>query len=483
MLAAQQRFLENASYRYKIGRHVAKEMVKRSNGFPQGLSGSITAALSVMTLWHRAVEEAAPEARTSSLMDDSNIRTEGPSHADTMDKAWKASCKVDEVLGNKVNLKKTVFASNTEKGEEEVREVIVDSPFVKHFPLVGADITIRGAPPIKRRGQRQDAAVKITRKARVLRGPSFRRARIVQAAAITRGVFGTEPNGLFGKRRQNWRSAVMSTLYPKGRSNRSMAVSMCFTHKGHLLDPAQAELYHPLVMVRRLLQKTTATAQALRRKVQQAWPEYMANPGLKRGTPLSRLDEIRLKLGWEWTAPFKRKTGAAMSLVGHDPGWWLHELREDIRKATLRDDPDLQKREDVCAAAEGQVAYEISTAPLRAREVKRKKPPQVEEQKEATDSAATEKDTQQQQRQQQEGKEGDARGTAVTTGAEGEQGTTSVLPEGHEVTARRGAAVAIGAEGEQGLHPALSEGHEVTARHGAPPAPVRLVGLLSRKVL
>jgi len=132
-------------------------------------------------------------------------------------------------------------------------------------------------------------------------------------------------------------------------------------------------MYNPLVIVRRLLGRPGA--ERLRSRMKEVWEAYQENPGMRRGTPISRLDEIRKALGWTWEEPFefRRPGGTRMSLTKQEDGWWLHELRAELRQMIYRTDADMAKRDDVKEAAKGNVAYEITTALLRAKEGKKKK--------------------------------------------------------------------------------------------------------------
>lgn len=360
-------FYNDLQMRFKIGSAVS-EVWKRLNGLCQGCSFSIEGALMLMTVWHWAME--AHSVETASFLDDSSFTAVGATHATEMRAAWNTSKHFAAAFGLLSNLKKTLFFSNTEDGEEELREAIEDvkdgkCPVKRNFVLVGATEVARGAPPTEGRARRMDAAWEVIRKAKHAPGGRMGRIRVCQAAGLPRGCFGVECLPLLKKRRDGLRRSLMSTLWPRGRSYRATAASLVLTVQGHLLDPIQVEMYQPLRIARRMLQG--ADAEALKDLLERTWRAHQRAPTVTHG-PFARLLDIAATLGWTWDEPcaFGRPQGCRLHLIEQEEGWWLHEVRTEIRQHVLRTDEELHKNHEGMKGVE-DANYPLTVALLRGK--------------------------------------------------------------------------------------------------------------------
>ena len=75
-LRAEERLYRDLVTRFKVGEAMSEEY-SWTNGFIQGLSGSVQAALTIMAIWDRVVKEVDPCIRTGGVVDDANIRAQG----------------------------------------------------------------------------------------------------------------------------------------------------------------------------------------------------------------------------------------------------------------------------------------------------------------------------------------------------------------------------------------------------------------------
>ena len=90
---------------------------------------------------------------------------------------------------------------------------------------------------------------------------------------------------------------------------------------------------------------------------------------------MARLLEVSEQLKWKWESPFRFLTpdGHSIDMVRHEEGYFLHAAREQIRKYTWATDHQAQSRDDMRGLGR-TVAYEATTALLRARHAKPRKP-------------------------------------------------------------------------------------------------------------
>ena len=74
-LEAEERFVNAAKFRFKVGKAVSERAQSRTNGFGQGPVFSIVAAVGIMATWTRALEYNIEGTKTSGFVDDSSVRT------------------------------------------------------------------------------------------------------------------------------------------------------------------------------------------------------------------------------------------------------------------------------------------------------------------------------------------------------------------------------------------------------------------------
>ena len=108
---AQEKMYESLRIRYKVGDAVSREHT-RTNGFIQGLTGSLQAATVAMAIWDRAMKEAVPSVRTGGFIDDTNLRAQGEYAVENIMKAWAETKQFDELVGYETNKKKTKAFAN-----------------------------------------------------------------------------------------------------------------------------------------------------------------------------------------------------------------------------------------------------------------------------------------------------------------------------------------------------------------------------------
>ena len=144
---AEERLYRDLVTRYKVGEALSEEYT-RTNGFVQGLSGSVQAALTIMAIWDRVVKEVDPCIRAGGFVDDANIRAQGNQCVDSVIKAWGAFKKFDELAGMQCNKKKTKAYATGIKNEKRMNKILKDQgdmevEMVSNFVLVGGNITVK----------------------------------------------------------------------------------------------------------------------------------------------------------------------------------------------------------------------------------------------------------------------------------------------------------------------------------------------------
>lgn len=95
---------------------------------------------------------------------------------------------------------------------------------------------------------------------------------------------------------------------------------------------------------------------------------------LPLGGPLGKLLVVVTLLQWEWVEPFvfSPPDGHPLGMVRHEEGFFLHSVREQLRRYVGATDRQMQDRQDMQGIGR-RVAYEITTALLRSRRPKPKK--------------------------------------------------------------------------------------------------------------
>ena len=118
---AQRKLYTQLKVRYKVGDAVSSEKT-RTNGYIQGLSGSITAASLIMGIWDKMIKEEVNGVETGGFIDDASIRSNGPACEDQLLEAWNKTKEFDRLSGMKTNKKKTKACANSETLEKQSPE-------------------------------------------------------------------------------------------------------------------------------------------------------------------------------------------------------------------------------------------------------------------------------------------------------------------------------------------------------------------------
>ena len=359
-------FYRDLVTRYKVSGTVSREC-KRANGFIQGLSGSIQAALTIMAVWDRMIKERCPGVETGGFIDDTNMRAQGQDALGKVMKAWDETKVFDQMAGMETNMSKTK-AYTTVKGKEKdlkrCRKHRKDDQvkLTTEFVLVGSNIHIQG----KGKGASRKARVAktiATMDRIVASGMRMeQKTKMVGTAAVAKATFGTELEPLNSKQKLSIRRKASWVIWGKGRWLRGVTPTMNLIVKGHRVDPRQAQAYHQLTTWRRVLTKS----KKLRARAEGIWQmrREQGKVGKEGDGPIAVLERTVSEIGWKWEEFGKmgRRDKCDLPFLTQEDEWWRHEVREDLRNMVWTKDADTLKRRSF-KGTEGGVDH-MATAEL-----------------------------------------------------------------------------------------------------------------------
>ena len=347
---ATENFYEDLVTMYKVGGSLSDES-KRANGFIQGLSGSIQAALTIMSVWDRMIKHQCPHVETGGFIDDTNMRASGSEAVSHLMKAWGLTKDFDKAAGMVINKGKTKVYATNQQAQKEVRAELKkrgDSEVVTtmEFTLVGSCIRVGRQGSGEERRKRVDKAIRTMDRVADCGMKMEQKMSMLGMAGMSKAVFGTELQPLNSTQKMKLRRKASAVIWKKSTWLRGPTPTMCLVAKGHRIDPRQAQTYYQMTVWRRMLSKS----KKIRKRAETVWEKRRAKEiEMGKGTgPIAILEKTVVELGWDWQLEFGsfQRGGGKVDLpfLGQEDGWWTHELREDLRNNLWTNDRETTKR-------------------------------------------------------------------------------------------------------------------------------------------
>ena len=342
---AENRLMEQARYRFKVGKSVEKESTTRSNGYYQGSNWSIQQAPALMSVWTRAAE-AGGGTRTAGFIDDSSMQSVGDDPGEVVETLgmdglrgvrpghWDTGCKL--------NAAKTKALASNGRTEEEIEERFQDIGLEcsKAIVLVGGNLS--NGRETSRQARDKLAARRYDKMKEVLeridKAPEFFEFRdaLISRNASPVGYYGSELHIPSASVTQNLGGRV-HRIVTAGRARwRARAATLTLPAHGHLVDPFQAQRYWALLTGRRALQRRPD----IRRKWRLAVYLHQQEGGGEAGAHGAVAVLLRIAEEIEWTIDedlvITRRRGGKMSLVDGDDRLFAHLVGQDLRREVWR---------------------------------------------------------------------------------------------------------------------------------------------------
>ena len=157
---------------------------------------------------------------------------------------------------------------------------------------------------------------------------------------------------------------INRTLQNNVSKARNQAITLTISTRGHQIDPWQADRYHVVTMMRRMLQKREDLKEAIRKLIEEGEEDRGETPmngkqlkmnklvkhsnKFKEATgPLHTLNQICQDLGWSINKDFiiTRENGGNISFLKGEDKIFTHLIRMDLRKAVWNKNKELNKPE------------------------------------------------------------------------------------------------------------------------------------------
>ena len=266
VIVAERAFYKQFTCFYKANGAISSEVSQRTNGFVQGCSFSLQAALGLLSMWTKHVESTPvlqdTTISTGGFLDDNNMRCVAKT-ADAavqgLEKAWQRSLQFDALSCIQVNNSKTSCFGNTKPCRNFLQPAFCQNePSLKHvnsFVLVGGMVTACGFTENDNREKRVQKASNRLKRGRYAPLAFSQRVHMIQSAVMPVALFGCEIQPLTLRQCEGLRRRTASCLY-KGHSwCRSPSANFTFVLPGHKVDAVQASIYHTLLTIRRILSR------------------------------------------------------------------------------------------------------------------------------------------------------------------------------------------------------------------------------------
>ena len=203
VIVAERAFYKQFTCFYKANGAISSEVSQRTNGFVQGCSFSLQAALGLLSIWTKHVESTPvlqdTTISTGGFLDDNNMRCvakTAEAAVQGLEKAWQRSLQFDALSGIQVNNSKTSCFGNTKPCRNFLQPAFCQNEpslkLVNSFVLVGGMVTACGFTENDNREKRVQKASNRLKRGRYAPLAFSQRVHMIQSAVMPMALFGCE---------------------------------------------------------------------------------------------------------------------------------------------------------------------------------------------------------------------------------------------------------------------------------------------------
>ena len=234
---------------------------------------------------------------------------------------------------------------------------------VRQGALLGVTVNVANVWHHALQDERADKAVIALKRVRYAPIDNFARAEMAGTAGSSRYLYGTELCMASVAARNRFNRAMSAAIWKETFCWRNRAVVFTIVYKGHILDADMAAHYHALRTARYQLQSHPELISEFEEvwRLRQDISQTSKLPGV-----VGRLAQAVQYLNWTWDTPltFTCRLGPPVHLLRQQHGWWMHNLRSQLRLAMWEKASRLRK--DNAGMFEG-LDYDATSAPGRSK--------------------------------------------------------------------------------------------------------------------